>query len=279
MMANTRPYLFIITSCCLVATLAFTATSGLQSVYHAWKTGRLVSQLASDDDSERSSALQALKDRNMDVRPHLIPLLRHESIDVRRFAASSLNEEIPFTDQVVNAFIAVATDETQDQLVRTLACFTFQQMWQQAHGPPTEVETDMINALTTVLHSSDTYVVASAASALSEFGPAAASAESDLWSVLNTGSEISRVNVAGALLAIRPTEHVLILPVLLDVVQGTDKVASSDALYLLGMLGPDASSAIPVLENVVRKNPDLSHEVEEAIELIKAEGRDGHLTK
>lgn len=272
MTADTRPWRFILTSCSLVATLAFSVTIGIQSIYRSWKIGQLVSQLASDVDSERRSAMQALVARNVDVTPHLIRVLRHENVDVREFAAQALSQEIPIPDEIVDAFIVVATDETQEERIRWWACYTFARIGQQSQGPATETETNVINALTTVLNSSDDNVVAFAASALREFGPGAASAESDLRRVLNTGSDISRVHVAGALLALRPSAHSAVLPVLLEVVQGNDNVAGRWALHFMGMLGSDAKSVIPTLEVVVHTNPDLSYDVGEAIKSIQSEG-------
>lgn len=279
LMATTRRWLFIITCSCLVATLAFTATMVLQSIYRTWMTGRLVSQLASIDDSERDEALQDLRNRNLDVRPLLIPLLKHKSVYVRRFAARSLSDEIPVTDNVVDAQIVVATDETEDENVRFFACLTFRKVGQQAHKSPTNIETKVIGALTGLLKSSNEDVAANAASVLGEFGPAAASAKSDLTAALMTGSESSRLYVADALLAICPDEHTLILPVLLEILHGHDKVASEGAICVLGLIGPDASSAIPALEAVVTENPDLSSRAKEAIDRIRTEGREGELTK
>lgn len=247
----------------------------MRSLYETWAVRRLIADLGSPLNAVRHDAIDTLHDRHVETRPHLIELLSNSSIDVRKFAADQLTQQLPIQRSVIDAFISVATDESQNERVRWLAIFTFEQLGQQAQGTTTETDDSIIDALCTAVKSSNDNISGAAASALREYGTRAEVAASVLSHAVKREADIARVHAAGALIAVDPSTQDSMIPVLIEVAQSNDSVACGWALHFLGSLGNRAKPAIPVLKRIAANNPELSYHVDEALELIQARPDEG----
>jgi HEAT repeat protein len=265
-----RKKLVVLASCTVVAFAMFSVTVAIQSLYGTWTKNNLIADLASPHDEVRNQAIKALHDRRVDTLPYLLDLFSNSNADVRVFAARELHQNLPIPPAVVDAFIKVATNESEHERVRWWALFTFEQLGQQAHGPATETEQSIIDALCIAVESSIPSTSAAAASALRQYGPRADVATEPLRQATKRDSDIVRAHAAGALIAVNPDTHESMLPVLIAVAQSNDSIARGWALHFLGLLGSKAKTAIPVLKKIAAADPDWSYDVNETLDLIQA---------
>lgn len=271
MSVERRNKLIIFTSSAIVALASFSATLTVQSLYQAWAINRLIADLASPDAEVRDRAINGLRDRKIDTLPYVLDLLDNSNVDVRVFGAWQLGQYLPTPPAVVDACVKVVTDESEHERVRSSAIFTLGRIGQHAHGPVTETDLSIIEALCVALESSNSQIASSAAWAIREYGPRADAAIEPLRKAMQHRCADVRIHAVGALMAIDPETQESMLPVLIATAQAEDSNTGSWAIYYLSVLGSKAQPAVPVLKEIAATHPDSSEEVNEAIALIEGQ--------
>lgn len=270
-----RRALIIVTSCCAVAAVAFTATAVLRNAYDARAVRNLIAQLASPDEKTRENALSELAERNVPTQERLIQLLTAPNSDVQVFAAAKLAEPIPTPPAVIEAFTTFVAAEDKPQNARVHALSALGKCGQLSSVFQPDVNGRIIDSLCAALASEDEIVACSAALAIYHFGATATSAKPTLVSGLDSASELVRVYSAGALFRVDPDSSEIALQTLLTATRSADETVIDRALMFLPDFGEAAVNHIASLQQLQGTKPNLAYQIQDAIDKLES----GQITK